>query len=148
MTETPDDEMTVIGPECFASADETVICWRGNNYYRAAELPPVPSSAVVASWAVLELMGHRQAIGRISETTIAGRQMIRIDRIDTEPESPQYYGPESVYCLTPVTEEQARLLAKNRYKTHVVPPALTAALDDDDDEDDDGSGPWGFGDDD
>lgn len=30
-------DVTVIGPECFASADERVICWRGENYYRAPE---------------------------------------------------------------------------------------------------------------
>lgn len=89
-------------------------------------------------WAVLELMGHRQAIGKISTEDLAGRPMIRIDRIDTEPEGQvQLYGPESVYCLTPVTEEQARQIASTRYRTHVVPAALTAAADLDDDEDND-----------
>jgi hypothetical protein len=85
-------------------------------------------------WAVLELMGHRQAIGAITETTLAGRTMITIDRIDTEPAATQHYGPESVYCLTPVTEAQARQLADSRYKTHIVPPALNAAayIDEDD----------------
>lgn len=82
------------------------------------------------TWAVIELMGHRQAIGAISETVIAGRQMLTVVRVDTEPEGQvQHYGPESVYCLTPVTEEQARLIASQRYKTHVVPPALMAGLD-------------------
>ena len=107
----------------------------------AAETPEAP----LETWAVLELMGRRQAIGKLTEATIAGRRMIRVDRIDTEPECAQYYGPESVYCLTPVTEDQARLLASQRYKTHVVPPALTAALDDDDEDED---GVWGFGEDD
>lgn len=100
-----------------------------------------PLEPPAQSWAILELMGHRQAIGTISETTIAGRQMLTIARVDTEPEGQvQHYGPESVYCLTPVTEDQARLLASQRYKTHVVPPALTAAsyVDDGDDE------VWGF----
>jgi len=101
----------------------------------ADEQPEAP-----AQWAVLELMGHRQAIGRVAEATLFGRAMVQVDRIDTEPEAVQYYGPESIYCLTPVTEEQARTLAKARYKTRIVPPALTAAsyADDDDDE------VWGF----
>lgn len=30
-----------IGPECFASADHSVICWQGENYYRVDELPLV-----------------------------------------------------------------------------------------------------------
>ena len=95
-----------------------------------------------AQWAVVELMGHRQAIGRVTEATLFGRAMVQVDRIDTEPEAVQYYGPESVYCLTPVTEEQARTLAKARYKTHIVPPALTAASwPGDDDEEDEA---WGF----
>lgn len=104
-----------------------------------------------AQWAVLELMGHRQAIGRITTADLAGRLMISIERVDTEPEGQvQLYGPESVYCYTPVTEDQARLLASQRYKTHVVPPALTAALDEGDEDDElypDG-GIWGIGEDD
>jgi hypothetical protein len=30
-----DGDFTVLGPEVFASADGSVICWRGENYYRA-----------------------------------------------------------------------------------------------------------------
>ena len=29
-----DGEVTLIGPECFADQDATVICWQGENYYR------------------------------------------------------------------------------------------------------------------
>ncbi len=29
-------DVIVIGPECFADAEETVVCWKGRNYY----LPP------------------------------------------------------------------------------------------------------------
>lgn len=29
-----DGDVTVLGPEVFVSDDETVICWRGENYYR------------------------------------------------------------------------------------------------------------------
>lgn len=28
------EAVTVIGPECFASLDESVVCWRGVNYVR------------------------------------------------------------------------------------------------------------------
>ena len=29
-------DVNVIGPDCFAAADESVICWKGVNYYRAS----------------------------------------------------------------------------------------------------------------
>lgn len=29
-----DGDVTVLGPEIFASKDDTVICWRGTNYVR------------------------------------------------------------------------------------------------------------------
>jgi len=29
-------DVIVIGPECFASADESVICWKGENYYKGS----------------------------------------------------------------------------------------------------------------
>lgn len=32
-------ETVAIGPECFASADESVICWKGENYYRRPDGP-------------------------------------------------------------------------------------------------------------
>lgn len=32
-----DGEITIIGPECFASTDDTVISWKGVNYYQACD---------------------------------------------------------------------------------------------------------------
>lgn len=37
-------ETGVIGPECFASADESVICWKGVNYYRQPTTPGLPEA--------------------------------------------------------------------------------------------------------
>ena len=31
-------EFINIGPECFSDADETVICWKGRNYYAQSEV--------------------------------------------------------------------------------------------------------------
>lgn len=28
-----------IGPECFADKDAKVICWKGDNYYKACDTP-------------------------------------------------------------------------------------------------------------
>jgi hypothetical protein len=58
-------------------------------------------------WVILEVMGHRRLAGYLREQEIAGRAFLRID-VPTVPPSTQFYGPESVYCLTPTTEETAR----------------------------------------
>lgn len=66
-------------------------------------------------WAVLELMGHRRLGGRVSEATMFGGALLRID-IPGEPGQPdyatQFYGASSIYCLTPCSEEAARAVAK------------------------------------
>lgn len=58
-------------------------------------------------WVILEVMGHRRLAGYIREQEIAGRAFLRID-VPTDPPATQFYGAESVYCLTPTTEETAR----------------------------------------
>jgi hypothetical protein len=64
-------------------------------------------------WAILELMGHRRLVGRLSEATIAGAAFVRIDVADANGnETTQFYSPSAIYALTPTTEEIARLAAK------------------------------------
>lgn len=63
-------------------------------------------------WAILELMGHRRLGGYVSEATVAGAGFLRIDVPGEDgPAATQFYPPSSVYCLTPVTEAMARLVA-------------------------------------
>ena len=63
-----------------------------------------------SEWAVLELMGHRKLAGLVTEHTIGGHGLIRLDI----PDGPtQFYSPSAIYCLTPVTEETARVFAKS-----------------------------------
>jgi hypothetical protein len=67
------------------------------------------------SFAILELMGHRRLGGFVREVQIAGAGFLRIDvpgDADGETHSTQFYPPSSVYCLTPVSEEAARIVAK------------------------------------
>lgn len=81
------------------------------------------------SWAVLELMGHRQRPGFVKEVEIAGGKMLRIDIPgDTEEDTvTEFYGISSVYALRPVSEEIARDLAK-RVNVRPVRPAEYSAL--------------------
>lgn len=66
------------------------------------------------SWAVVELFGHNQLAGKVSETTIAGESFIRIDVPATKrtPAFTKYQLPSSVYGLTPVNEEYAKKMAE------------------------------------
>lgn len=65
-------------------------------------------------WAILELMGHRRLGGFISEASVAGAAMVRIDvpGKDEEPGASQFYSSQAVYAITPTTEEIARALAQ------------------------------------
>ena len=66
-------------------------------------------------WCLIELMGHRQRIGRAKEEEIAGGLMLRID-IPVDGDSTaaaeeyvtEYYGTSSIYALRPVSEQVAR----------------------------------------
>jgi hypothetical protein len=64
-------------------------------------------SGAYEGWVILELMGHRRLIGYLAEEEIAGRPFLRIDVL-SDPPATQFYSTESVYCITPTTEETAR----------------------------------------
>lgn len=66
-------------------------------------------------WAIMELMGHRRLAGYVTETTLAGKGVLRLDVHGKEPGPAlvtQYYPPDSLYCLTPTTEAIARALGE------------------------------------
>jgi hypothetical protein len=60
-------------------------------------------------WVILELMGHRKLGGYLQEETICGKAMARIDVVNVEgaPIATQFYSPDSIYCITPVTQDVA-----------------------------------------
>lgn len=62
-------------------------------------------------WAILELFGHNVMAGFVSEETIAGGALLRIDVPaidDTHPAFTKYYGHSAIYAMTPTTEAHAR----------------------------------------
>jgi hypothetical protein len=101
-----------------------------------------PDPQPLDTWAIIELMGHVTIIGRVTETTLAGAPMLRIDRIDGRV---QRVSPQSLYRLTDVTEAEAKAawLAQASWSgSRGLPNALTqgdayASPDDDGDPD-----PW------
>lgn len=70
----------------------------------------VENDGKFASWAIVEIMGHRRLTGFLTEQEIGGRPMLRIDVLGANPVT-QIYSPEALFCITPVTEETARRAA-------------------------------------
>ena len=87
-----------------------------------------PSREEINGWYILELMGHRKLAGFLTEVTIAGAPMLRLDipgtadardgTVNTTPVT-QYYSAAAVYCMTPTTEDLARGLAETKRPTPV-----------------------------
>lgn len=65
-----------------------------------------------ATWAILELMGHRRLAGYVTSVEIAGKGMLRIDCPVEDRTVTQFYSPAAMYALTPVSEDVARSVAK------------------------------------
>ncbi len=66
------------------------------------------------NWAIVELMGHKVVAGKVSKSEMLGAPLLRVDVPGTSvyPEFTQFYGTGSVYCVTFVSEEVARLTAE------------------------------------
>lgn len=89
-------------------------------------------------WAVVEIMGHQKYAGFCTETTLAGAPLLRVDVPQVEGKQysterynyeakryeqqtyqepdiegyTKYFGPSSIFCVTPCTEAAAREAAK------------------------------------
>ncbi len=64
------------------------------------------------TWAIVELMGHRQRGGMVQEVEQFGTKMLRIDVPAGDEFVTEYYGGSSIYALRPATEEIARAFAE------------------------------------
>lgn len=83
-----------------------------------------------AEWSIMELMGHRRLGGFVCETTLAGAGVLRIDiPMHAGGTCTQFYPPAALYCLTPVSEEIARAVARENQPRPIsqweLPPART-----------------------
>lgn len=85
---------------------------------------------IEGTWAKVEMLGHRQVVGQLSEETVAGAAMLRID-IPSDPPGVILAAPSSLYAITPCSEEWAR-------GHFAAPKELDTGSADIDDWDDDG----------
>ena len=84
-----------------------------------------------ASWAILEAMGFKKLAGFVQEETIAGAALLRIDVPPTTKRTgyTKYFGPTSIYCLTPTSEDIARRAAEEiEAWTDPIPVSLPRQL--------------------
>jgi hypothetical protein len=80
-------------------------------------------------WVIMEVMGHRKLGGYLHEETVCGKAMARLDVVNTEgmPLVTQYYNPDSIYCITPTTQEVATAFGANHKPEPVTRWELPAA---------------------
>lgn len=94
-------------------------------------MPDSERAETFETWAVVELFGHKQIAGKVSEQVIGGCTFVRVD-VPATTDRPAYskmYGNGAIYCITPVVEEIARLAAHEIEKyNNPIPVALPKAL--------------------
>lgn len=85
-------------------------------------------------FAVVEIMGHRQRAGVISDATIGGAAMLRIEHptvADHTGEEPltEYYAPSAIFAIRPCSQDDAIKFAESYWRGKVADrPALAPAL--------------------
>lgn len=62
-------------------------------------------------FAIVETMGHRRTVGKVSQVDLLGSKALRVETLDDPPQV-QLIFPSALYAVTPCTEEQAKLAAR------------------------------------
>lgn len=77
------------------------------------------------TWAIVEIMGHQQIAGKVSEELVAGAMLLRVDvpATGTQPAFTKYYSASAIYSLTP-TDEATAMLAVEQFRTPPVNPYI------------------------
>ena|SRR5688572_3886011 len=63
------------------------------------------------TWGIIEIFGHTQIAGKISEASIGGCAFIRVDvpaESEDRPAFTKFYGNGAIYSMTPTSEAIAR----------------------------------------
>jgi hypothetical protein len=66
-------------------------------------------------WCVIELFGHQQIAGKVTEQEIGGTSFVRVDvpQTNRNEKFTKYFGAGAIYSITPVDEETARLAVES-----------------------------------
>jgi DNA polymerase-3 subunit epsilon len=65
-------------------------------------------------WCIVELFGHNQIAGRVTEQSIGGQSFVRVDVPQTTKRDPftKFYGGGAIYAITPVEPSVAQAMAE------------------------------------
>ena len=76
-------------------------------------------------WGIIEIMGHTKLAGKISEASIGGIPMVRVDvpEVDNSQAFTRFYGKEAIFSIQPCDEETTKLAA-----VHIQEPPVTVYL--------------------
>lgn len=85
-------------------------------------------------WAVVEIMGHRTRAGAISDASIGGATMLRIEhpiRADHTGDEPltEYYAPTAIFAIRPCSQDEAEEVALWAWAAPRAMPELSPAFD-------------------
>ncbi len=77
------------------------------------------AKAPEAFWGMVEVMGHNQYVGFISEYSFAGAGFVRVDIPECAgiPGWSKVLGTGSIYAITPMDEAMARAMAAQNQQT-------------------------------
>lgn len=100
-------------------------------------------------WCIVELMGHQQIAGKVSEKALFGTSLMRVDVPETAKRAAftKFYGGSAIYSVTPVEQSVAVAMAEalneapiQEWRLKTVEPSrqLPERVADDDDDWDDG----------
>jgi hypothetical protein len=77
-------------------------------------------------------MGHQSFVGKLSEEIICGVALVRVDVQAGEKTVTKFFGAQSVYCITPMTEEEVKEIERYAAARLLAPRPPTITFDEPD----------------
>lgn len=67
------------------------------------------------TWAIIEIFGHNQIAGKVTEASIGGCSFFRVDvpECDGTLAFTKFYGNGAIYSMTPCSEDVAKIALKS-----------------------------------
>ena len=100
------------------------------------------STEIFDIWAIVQLFGHQETAGRITEKTIAGQGFIQVNVPDLNDQKgfTRLYGPSAIYQIIPTTEEVVKAYLGKNYREPIqvwqlaLPERSMVEMDEEDEE--------------
>jgi hypothetical protein len=79
------------------------------------------------SWCIIDLYGHQQIAGHVTEQAVAGQGFVRVDvpEMGDQPAYSRLFGPGAIYSIIPTTEPIARAFCARNVAAPIRPWQLT-----------------------